>query len=142
MLEFLGYGNAIFWIGVLLVVFLASCEFFFNDMSVTIAKYRAFKFPQHPRLQKVCRILFLLTFLLALFAKVGVDWDTRAYLWGDEFIRIMNVLLIYYVLCYPVVITFWMMAKYVWQFVYILFHFAAYMLIWLRDEITAWINGK
>ena len=142
MVEFLSYGNAIFWVGVLLVVFLASCEFFFNNMEVELAKYSAFKFPQHSRLQKACRILFLLTLLLTLFAKVGVNWDTRSYLWSDEFIRLMTVFIIYYVVCYTCVITFWLVVKYTWKFMFFLLRSMAYILIWLQYETTAWINGK
>lgn len=142
MLEFLSYGNAVFWVGLLLVIFLASCEYFCNNMNVTLAKYRIFKFPQHPRLQKVCRILFLVTLVLALFAKVGANWDTRTYLWGDEFIRFMNVLLIYYVVCYAVVITFWMAAKILWKCLFFLLRFIGYVLIWMEYETKAWINGR
>ena len=142
MLEFLSYGNAIFWVGLLLVILLASCEYFFNNMYVTLAKYHIFKFPQHPRLQKTCRILFLVTFVLALFAKVGVNWDTRTYLWDDEFIRFMNVLLIYYVVCYSCVIIFCMVAKLLWKCLFFLSHFIGYVLIGLQYKITAWINGK
>ena len=142
MEQFFGYGNVVFWVGLLLVIFLASCEYFCNNMNVTLAKYHVFRFPQHPRLQKVCRILFLVTLGLTLFAKVGVHWDTRAYSWGDEFIRIMNVWLIYYVVCYCAVITFWLVAKFLWKCLFFLLRFIGYALIWLQYETTAWINGR
>lgn len=142
MFEFLGYGNAVFWVGLLIVVFLAGCEFFCNNIDVTLAKYKMFKFPQHLRLQKVCRILFLVTFVLALFAKIGVNWDTRTFSLGDEFILFMNVLLIYYVLCYTLVIVFLWMARLVWKCLFFLLRFMGYVLIWLQYETIAWINGK
>ena len=83
-----------------------------------------------------------MTLVLTLFAKVGVHWDTRAYSWGDEFIRIMNVWLIYYVVCYSIIIVFLWVAKYLLKCLFFLLRFIGYVLIWLQYETTAWINGR
>ena len=111
-------------------------------MHLTLAEYRVFKFPQYPRLQKICRILFLLTLILSLFARIGVNWETRPFTPGNAFICLMNVWLIYYVVCYSIIIVFLWVAKYLLKCLFFLLRFIGYVLIWLQYETTAWINGR
>lgn len=141
MLQLFDYGNAIFWCGLLLTIFLACCEFFCNDgMNQVSAKYRVFHFPQYPRLQKVCRILFLISLVLVLFARVGVHWELRPHTLGDEFIRIMNVMLIYYFVVYAFVISFLWVAKYAVKALIMLLKFLFYTALLLGQYLYAWIN--
>ena len=142
MVQLFDYGNAVFWIGLLLAICLSGCDFFFNNMERTFGKYKFYEFPKHPRIQKVCRILFLVTLILALFARVGVNWETRPHTFGDEFIRVMNVLLIYEVVCYACVVTFLWLATGVGKCLKMLFRFLFYGILWGGYEISRWINGK
>ena len=130
----LNYGNSFFWIGLLITCFLAGCEFFCNDMSITLAKYKTFTFAKHPRLQKICRLLFVITLILALFAKSGAHWQTST----DFFTNLMVVLLIYFVVCYPLVVCLLWAASILWRFMR-LFFAAVY---WIVMYVIDWINGK
>ena len=130
------YGNLIFWIGLLIVIFLAGCEFCFNNMNVNIAKYKTFTFVGRPRLQKLCRTLFVVTLVMALFAKSGANWQMQTA--ADYFTNLMVVLLIYYVVCYSVTICLMWMA---YAFLKIL-RLAIGIIIWLCYDTLNWINEK
>ena len=134
MEQLLNYGNPVFWIGLLIVVLLAGCEFFCNNMNVTLAKYKVFTFAKHPRLQRVCRAMFVGTVILALFAKSGAHWQTST----DYFINLMVVLLIYYVVCYSVTICLlWMACA-----LYKILRLALGVVFWFCHDTLNWINGK
>ena len=130
------YGNLIFWIGLLIVIFLAGCEFCFNNMNVNIAKYKTFTFVGRPRLQQLCRTLFVVTLVMALFAKSGANWQMQTA--ADYFTNLMVVLLIYYVVCYSVTICLMWMA---YAFLKIL-RLAIGIIIWLCYDTLNWINEK
>lgn len=132
------YGNVIFWIGLLVVIFLAGCEFLFNDMNKTLADYRKFSFPKHPRLQKVCRALFLISFCLIFWAKVGVNWSSRTYDIFDYFTNFMVILIIYYVVCYCLVIVLLYGLKILWM----ILRLAISAVYWIGKEAIEWINGE
>ena len=130
------YGNLIFWIGLLIVIFLAGCEFCFNNMNVNIAKYKTFTFDGRPRLQKLCRSLFVVTLIMALFAKSGANWQAQTA--ADYFTNLMVVLLIYYVVCYSVTICLMWMASMLWKLMRLFFAAIQYLFVCTFD----WINEK
>ena len=104
MVQLLNYGNVLFWIGLSIAVFLAGCDFFCNNLDVTLAKYKVYQFPKYPRLQKICRTLFFALQFLAPFAKVGINWSELFYSLEDHIICTIIILLIYDVVCYAFVI--------------------------------------
>ncbi len=126
----------------LLTAFLAGCEFFFNDIEVSFAKYKTFTFPKHPRLQKVCRLLFVVVLILALFAQVGYWRQATESSFWDYFANLMVVLVIYYILCYSCVICI------LWGISVMLkiLRLLGFAIIWIADNVVtwiiSWINGK
>lgn len=106
MVQLLDYGNAIFWIGILLAIFLAVCDFLGNDMNITMPlnEHKRLTFPKHPLLQRASRTAFLVLLILALFAKFGTNWAEHPHSFAYDFCRIMCVLIIYHIVCYNLII--------------------------------------
>lgn len=132
------YGNPIFWIGLLLAAFLAACEFYLNDMNVPLARYQRFTFAKHPDMQKICRALYVVNVLLALFAEVGDYWRNQAFSCLNYFINLMVVLLIYFVVCYSLVICLLWALSALWKMIRL---FIA-ALIYIAKDTVEWINAE
>lgn len=137
MEQLLFYGNIIFWIGLLLAVFLAACEFFLNDIEKSFAHFHMLTFAEHPRMQKICRALYVVTLLLVLFAEVGEYWRSQSFSFWNWFANEMIVLFIYFVVCYSAVICF------LWTTSILLKMFKLLIagLVWLCKDTFTWISA-
>ena len=129
MVQLLSYGNTVFWIGMLLACFLAGCDFFCNNTILRPEEYKFLRFKHRPALQKNCRIVFLISLFLTLFSKFGADWQEHSYSLEDHFTRVMNIWLIYYVVCYTLVVIVLCWLKVTFK-----------LIIWLYHAIREWIN--
>ncbi len=134
----LSYGNPIFWVGLLLAAFLTGCEFYLNDMSIPLARYQKFTFAKHPNMQKTCRVLYVVNVLLALFAEIGDYWQSGSFSVLNYFINLMIVLLIYFVVCYSLVLCFLQAISVLWSMVRL---FVA-VLICITKDTLEWINAE
>lgn len=136
------YGNLAFWLGVLIVVFLAVCDLCFNDVKKTLAEYRFMQFPQHLKTQRFCRSLFVVTLILALFAQTGANWQTKPIDFCSIFTNFMVAVLIYYVLCYPLVLVVVVFIKSAVRSLFMLLRLGWYAFKGIYRKIVDWINEK
>ena len=131
------YGNAIFWIGLLLVVFLAVCEFMFNNLNVTLSQYKILHFEKHPRWQKFCRAVYVVTLILALFAQVGFYWQSDSVSVWDYLANVLIVLFTYYVACYSFIICMLWALTFLWRMLRLFFAAVEWIAKYIMDWVTA-----